>query len=313
MAGKGVAVAASIVAIVAVTLTAQARREPSTTGSDLYGVWDFKTLTPLQRPDGVKGPRFTKEEMKDFLAPFANIEETRGRPDGKGGLTNGNYPRGYMDEGDTLIDGNRSSLIVDPLDGRIPYTPDARKRMAAARAAAMRPTGDDPEDLGLNTRCMVGINAGPPLTPLSYNNVILIIPGRGRVVLMTEMIHTARVVRMNTRAHVPSTIRTWSGDSIGWWEGDALVVETTNFNGKARFQGASEKMRVIEKFRRTGADTVTYEYTVDDPATFTRPWTARFPMLRSPKGIFEYACHEGNYTMANALRGARAAEKNPHE
>ena len=124
---------------------------------------------------------------------------------------------------------------------------------------------------------------------------------------MNEMIHAARIVRLGSQSHLPSAIRTWSGDSVGWWEGDTLVVETTNF--KAGFRGASENMRLIERFRLADANTLVYEYAVDDPTTFTRPWTAQFPMRRTDARIYEYACHEGNYAMANALRGARAAEK----
>ena len=162
-----------VVAVVSVTLSAQAPplrpvqiHERPAERPDLFGVWDFATVTPLQRPDGVKGSTFSDAELKAFMSQIQAIEGTRGRPDGKGGLTNGNYPRVFMDDGESLIGGNRSSLIIDPPDGRIPYSPEARKRMQAARAAVTG-TVDNPEDLGLAARCLVGFNAGPPMTPLS--------------------------------------------------------------------------------------------------------------------------------------------------
>jgi hypothetical protein len=314
MTGRMLSLIGIVVVVASVTLLAQTppsgraqTRERPSAKPDLYGVWDFATLTPLQRPNGIKGPTFTEAESQTFLAQLIPSEEERGRPDGKGDLRLGNYPPAFMDQGESFVGGNRSSLIIDPPEGRIPYTPEAQRRMAAARAAGART--DNPEDFGNGPRCIIGFNAGPPMTPGGYNNNVQIIPGRDRVVIMTEMVHTARIVRLDSRSHLPTALRLWSGDSVGWWEGDTLVVETTNFNDKAMFQGSSENMRLIEKFRLADAKTLVYEFTVNDPTTFTRPWTAQFPMRRSDTSIYEYACHEGNYALANMLRGARAADK----
>ena len=203
----------------------------------------------------------------------------------------------------------RTSLIVDPPDGRIPpLTADGQAR-AAARAEARRlHPADGPEDRSLGERCLL-FNAGPPMLSGPYNNYVQILQTRDHVVIHNEMIHDARVVPLDGRPHVPPSIRLLLGDSRGRWEGDALVVETTNFTNKTTVRGSGERLRLVERFTRTGPRTLLYEFTVDDPASFTKPWSAALPMTKTDDRLYEYACHEGNYAMTGILRGSRAGEQ----
>jgi hypothetical protein len=191
-----------------------------------------------------------------------------------------------------------------------PMTADGQAR-AAARAAARKQRGpaDDPEDRGLAERCIVGFNAGPPLTPSAYNNNIQIVQTRDYVMIMTEMVHDARIVPLDGRPHLPAALRRWFGDSRGRWEGDTLVIETTNFSPKNLYRGATENMRLVERFRRSDEGTLLYEFTVNDPATWTQPWTGRIPLAKTDDQIYEYACHEANYGMEGILKGTRAEER----
>ena len=201
----------------------------------------------------------------------------------------------------------RSSLVIDPPDGRVPpLTPGALKE-ASDRAAARRELLEGPEDAGNLVRCVTG-NA-PPTNPFTYNNHIQLFQTRDAVVILSEIAHNAKVVPLDGRPHLPSHIRLWDGDSVGRWEGDTLIVETTNFTHKKRFMGSREYMRLVERFTLLDATTMQYEYTVNDPTVFTRPWTVRMPMKRSDEQIYEYACHEGNHSMGNMLRSARAVEQ----
>lgn len=270
---------------------------------DVQGIWSFATLTPLERPQGVQGPVFTEAEAKKFLEQLIPSEELRGRPTPDGNLRIGNYDPIFMDRGEQFISG-RSSLIINPESGRVPLTAEARARLLARRGKKL----DNPEDLSVGERCIVGINSGPPMIPNAYNNNVQIVQTDDNVLLVTEMVHTTRVVSLNGRPHLPSNIRLWTGDSVGRWEGDTLVVETTNFTGKTTVNGATEKMRLIERFQLLDADTLQYEFTVHDPAAFTQPWTARLPMTRFNDRMYEYACHEGNHSMGGMLRGARFAD-----
>jgi hypothetical protein len=203
----------------------------------------------------------------------------------------------------------RSSLLIDPPDGRMPaLTADAQKR-AADRAQARRDhPADGPEDRSLAERCL-SFNAGPPMLPGPYNNFVQILQFRDHIVIANEMIHDARVVPLDGRAHRASSIRTWQGDSVGHWEGATLVVDTINFTDKTAFRGASDRLHLVERFTRADAGTLLYEFTVDDPASFAKPWTVALPMTKSSDQIYEYACHEGNYALPDILRGARAQEK----
>jgi hypothetical protein len=210
-------------------------------------------------------------------------------------------------------------LIVDPPDGKIPALTAAGQQRAAGlrgfQTASAREEGpigrtfDSYEDRPLGERCLLWGVAGPPMVPGPYNNNVQLFQTRDAVVIFNEMIHEHRVVPLDGRPHISQNIRQWQGDSRGHWDGNTLVVETTNFTTKTRFRGASENLHLIERFTRVSPGTLLYEFTVDDPATFTKSWTVRIPMTRNREPIYEYACHEGNYSLATILAGARAQEK----
>src|SRR6185312_4647422 len=222
----------------------------------------------------------------------------------------GAYNQAWFDRGTKVVPTLRTSLIVDPADGRIPYSQEGLKRLAAAAEYSRAHPADGPEDLALTDRCLSWGTAGPPMMPGPYNDNYQIFQAPGYVAIVVEMIHDVRIIPLDARPHLPSSVRQWLGDSRGHWEGNTLVVETTNFTGKTRFRGASENMRLTERFTRTDPDTILYEYTVNDPATWTQPWTAQVTMAKSNSRVYEYACHEGNYGMMGILAGARAEDKN---
>ena len=277
---------------------------------DLQGIWDFRTLTPLERPIELAGQEvWTDEEA----AEKEQSEQRRVRP------FSNFQPAGTT----TLTEDRRTSLIVDPPDGRIPPpTPKLQKRLDAMRAARQRPA-HGPEDRGLFERCFLGRTSGPPMIPsaLHYDAMVQLFQTPGYVVLLNEMIHEVRIVPLDGRLPLPPTIRQWRGDSRGRWEGATLVVETTSFSDKTNYAGAGfghpgaptpllgANMHVVERLTRVDADTITYEFTVDDPTTFMRPWSAAVPMKKTEGPVFEHACHEGNYGMSGTLSGARAGEK----
>jgi len=295
-------------ALLVLVVAAQAARPRP----DLEGVWSFATLTPLERPAEFAG----KAQVSDTeAAEWASQQLERGnrdRRDGGAVVDVGRAVNDYWFERGTelaRVDGKRiTSFVVDPPDGRVPpLTDQARARADARNADAREHPADGPENRSLQERCL-SFNAGPPIQVGPYNNFVKILQFRDYVVIFTEMIHDARVIPLDGRPPPPESVRAWSGYSRGRWEGDTLVVETTNFNGKLGFRGSDERLRLIERFRRADANTLVYEFTVDDPSSFTRPWTARMPMTRTNSRIFEYACHEGNYALENILRGARYAE-----
>ena len=227
-------------------------------------------------------------------------------PESQGGVVP--YNEFWYDRGTALVEDKRTSLIVDPPDGKIPpLTAEAEKRAAARQEYRRDHPADSWEDRGLGDRCVVGFNAGPPMVPSAYNNNVQLFQTADYVVILNEMIHNARIVPLDDRPH--GTIHQWVGDSRGHWEGRTLVVETTNLNGKASFRGSSPSLRVIERFTRVNPDTITYEFTLEDPETWTGPWTAVVPMTKTEGPMFEYACHEGNYSMEGILGGARALER----
>jgi len=242
-----------------------------------------------------------------------------------GGGTGG-YNRFWIEQGRQFItiDGQkRSSILIDPPDGKMPpMKPEARQRNARLRAASVDPSAgeaaasgppgafDGPESRPLSERCLLGFNstAGPPSLPnYFYNNFKQIVQTRDTVLILNEMVHDARVVRMGGK-HAPPTIRRWMGDSIGSWEGDTLVVDTTNFTGKTQFNGSGDQLHVVERFRRADANTLVYRFTIEDPSTWDRAWTGEYPWKATTDNLYEYACHEGNYAMTNMLKGARLKE-----
>jgi hypothetical protein len=203
----------------------------------------------------------------------------------------------------------RTSLIVEPEDGRIPpLTPKARAA-AQTRAAILAAPPRGPEDRGVGERCIVGPNAGPPFLPSAYNNNLQIFQSSGYVVILNEMMHDFRAIRTDCGPHLPSNFRFWMGDSRGHWEGQTLVVDTTNYNGQVHFRGSDENLHVVERFTRVKPGEIVYQFRIEDPAAFERPWAAEIPLHTTSGPIYEYACHEGNYGLAGQLAGARADEK----
>ena len=274
---------------------------------DLHGVWSYGTLTPLERPDGASGKaEFTEEEAEEFQAD-ARVRRNQDRRDGAG--TTADVSRAYNDfwwDFGRNVSGKQTSLVIDPADGRIPaLTPDAAKRVAArTEARSRRGTADDPEDRNLWERC---ITRQMPTLPGPYNNNVQIVQTKDHVVIVNEMIHEARVIPVDGRPH--GAVPRWHGDSRGRWEGDTLVVETVNFTNKTNFRGSGERLRLVERYRRLDAGTLLYQVTIDDPATWTKPWTVQIPMASNDEGFFEYACHEGNHGLQGIMKGARAEDR----
>ena len=324
---------AVLVAVFLLAATGTARAQSDAAGDaprtphgrpDLQGVWHFNTTTPLQRPERLAGQTHYTEEEHAALAARTAAFRPWDQPPPDGSV--GSYNQFWWDHGGPVAD-RRTSLIVDPPDGRLPpLTPDAIRQVGSVEhhVPGVLPvryrigglSADGPEERGLAARCLVGYNVGPPLLPGGYNNNLQLFQAEDHVVILTEMVHDARIVPLDGRPHAPKAVRLWNGDPRGHWDGDTLVVESTNFSAKrASFEpgatvafGTGETLRLIERFTRVDADTLLYEYTVDDPATFTAPFTAAIPLLRSSDPIFEYACHEGNYGMANMLRVGRAED-----
>ncbi len=308
---------------------------------DLQGTYDLATLTPLERPAGAKEVLTAEEaaklekEVVDRNRLLALPSRTdRGAPplggDGsKGPAGNvGGYNTFWLDPGShyTTINGQRrTSIIVDPPDGRVPpLTPEARQRNAARQVTVTSDQQsrendpgyegpgayDDPERRPLGERCLLGFasTSGPPALPnYFYNNLHQIVQAPKYVMILTEMVHDARIVRLDGE-HLPKTIRKWMGDSIGSWEGDTLVVDTTNFTDQTRFRGSSEDLHVVERFTRIDAKSLLYRFTVEDPTSWAKPWTGEYVWPATKDLMYEYACHEGNYALGDILRGARAKD-----
>ncbi|MYN65195.1 MAG: hypothetical protein F4X11_09225 [Acidobacteria bacterium] len=321
---------------------AQPRFEPPRLADgkpNLQGVWDFRTLTPLQRPeDRADQALLTPEEAAEIetAAVQRAIEadrpsEIRTEPLPVGGDV-GAYNNFWFDRGAGVVDDRRTSLIVEPPTGRLPEPRPEAKRQATSnddtappdRPVRFRVGGigtHGPEDRGLAERCLLGFNTGPPIVPGGYNQNMQLFQTSDHVVILNEMVHDARIVPLDGRDALPEDMRQWMGSSRGHWEGDTLVVETTNFTGlTSSFSpsvvsaiGTGRTLHLTERFRRVAEDTLLYEFTVDDPTSFTRPFTAAIPMKRGAAPLFEYACHEGNYGMLNLLSGARAQEREASE
>jgi hypothetical protein len=305
------ALAAFLVAIGAASVAGQAPGAPRTPWGhpDLQGLWTNSTITPLERPAAYAGREFLTEQEARALDEAAAVRYDQ-RSNGIADV-DAAYNQFWWERGNTLAS-RRTSLIVDPTDGRVPaLTPEGQKR-AAEVSARLRGEAAGPEDRNLAERC---ITRGAPKLPGGYNNNFQIVQTPGHVAIMQEMIHEVRIIPLDGRPHLSQNIRSWLGDSRGRWEGDTLVVETTNYHELSAFnsyyccRGAAANLRIVERFRRTGAATIEHTFTVEDPTTFTRPFTISAPMTRIDGPIFEYACHEGNYGMTGILRGARAQER----
>jgi hypothetical protein len=290
-----------------------AGQPPSPGSKNLDGVWTFSTLTPLERSaEFADQPFLTDTEAAAYEKRTVERTNRDNRETSADADLGGAYNEFWWERGTHLavVHGRkRTSLIVDPPDGRIPaLTPEGQKR-AAARAAERRDhPADGPEDRSLVERCLI-FNGGPPMLSGPYNNYVQILQMPGYVIIHNEMIHDARIVPLDGRPHLAPAIRRWQGDSRGHWDGNTLVIDTTNFTDRTNFRGADENLHLIERLTRVDQNTLLYEFTVDNPTAFTKSWTAALPMRKTPDQIFEYACHEGNYALTNILRGARSEEK----
>jgi hypothetical protein len=310
---------------------------------DLQGNWTNETLTPLERPAGASGLVMSEEEAQVLEKRTADRRERLAQPsdpdrpappqggDGSTGAAGnvGGYNNFWLAPGERVarVDGQpRTSLIIDPPNGRVPQLTAEAQQRQRERVAARRGMGqyDHPELRPLAERCITsfGSNAGPPMLPnYFYNNNYQIVQTKDHVMILVEMVHDARTIRLvdspSKVQHLPSHLRPWYGDSVGWWEDDTLVVETTNFHPLQVFRNASDNLKVTERFTRTGPDQLLYQFTVEDSTTFTQPWTGEVPFSSLDGLIYEYACHEGNYALSNVLSGERAREreaaaKKPH-
>ena len=271
---------------------------------DMQGTWDFRTITPFQRPEALGNKSvLTAEEASIFEA---EERERRDRDNFTDTTTTGDYNQFWYDRGEEILGDRRTSLVTSPANGRIPaLTEVAQQRISERRAAARLAEGIEVRPLA--ERCIMGFNSGPPMIPSAYNNNLQIVQTDGYFMMHNEMIHNIRPVRLNNAVHM-DVPRKWEGDSVGHWEGDTLVIETRNFARDTAFGNSSANMQLIEKFWMIDADTLNYEFTIEDPTTWTEPWTVMFPMVRAALPIYEYACHEGNYSMAGILGGWRTLE-----
>ena len=329
MSCRYLAVACTAIAVVTLAAAPASAQMPRTPwgAPDLQGIWDFRTITPLERPEDLGDKAFlTVEEAAEAEAAEIqrNIDlwEAEARRTEAGGNV-GAYNNFWMDRGTNPVETRRTSLIVYPPNGRFPELSEVGAERAEARRAYMAEhPADSYTDRNTSDRCIVGFNAGPPITPLAYNQNMQLFQTPDLVVIYTEMVHTPRMVPLDGRAPLDPGIRLWSGDSRGRWEGNTLVVETANFNEKRQWipltSGGSgvtstENMTLVERFTRLDDDTLEYTFTVTDPDTWASDWTATMPMLRTEFPLFEYACHEGNYSMEGILSGHRADERRAAE
>ena len=290
---------------------------------DISGVWDFRTVTPLERPEEFADQAFlSEEEVAAYAAERVRESNAdRDREERKlettaRGEVNGTresrdlalaYNDFWWDRGDSVVETRRTSLVVDPPNGRIPALTEAAEARAAERLRINQRPSWGPEDRPLGERCITGFNSGPPMLPAAYNMNVQIFQTADHVVILNEMVHNARIVPLDGSDH--GTVPMWTGVSRGHWDGDTLVVETKNFLRETSFRNSSENLHLVERFRRTSEDVLLYSFTVTDPTTWTQPWSVELPMRQSDLPIFEYACHEGNYGMDGTLTGARAIEK----
>jgi len=308
-------------AVAGITVFAQSKHEPGawappTTPDgqpDLHGIWTNATITPFERPAALQGKAFLNEaEAQAFERQAATRREEDGPPSA-GDV--GSYNQFWFDSGERVVSTRRTSLVIDPPDGRVPLRAEAE----AARDYAIAHEGDSYEFMSVWNRCITrGVPGG--MFPAGYNNAYEIVQSRGYVVIHYEMIHEARIIPLDGRPHVPAQVRLWNGDPRGHWDGSTLVVDTTNYNNKGwiatqaaagRIKGIpqTESLHVVERFTPVDANTIDYQATIDDPKMFTRPWTVSVPLHRNPAyRLYEYACHEGNRAVEGVLRGARAEE-----
>ncbi len=308
--GIALCVMVGAVAPVAAQTKAAAWQPPRTPDGrpDLQGTWDNTTATQLQRPaEFANKAHFTEDEAREYERTWLE-RLLKSIPEGD--RTGADLNEVYLDPKRVVAD-RRTSLVVDPPNGRIPPLVKAAQERAAARPPE---NYDDPEARPITERCLIGNDGGglalsPPIVPNPFAlNYYKIVQTSTHVMLFAENIHDVRIIRIGGK-HLPSGLQSWLGDSIGTWEGDTLVVDTTNINEKVRWRGSSTRMHVVERFTRTSPTTITYRATIEDPDTWSAPWTIEVPFVATNQRLFEYACHEGNYSLEGILRGARAEEK----
>jgi hypothetical protein len=303
------------IALLPLALTGQSKQyTPAKTPDgqpDFQGIWTNVTITPIERPAELKDKAFfTPAEAAAFekqVIERNNADRRDGGPEADVGRA---YNDAWYDRGTKVVKTLRTSLVVDPPDGRVPtLLADAQQRQQERLAQNRGHQFDGPENRSLAERCLIWPTLGPPMLPSFYNNNYQIVQGRGYVAIMSEMIHDVRIIPTDGSPHLPSNVRLWVGDARGHWEGNTLVVDTTNFSNKTAWRGSSENLHLIERFTRTDPDTMLYQVTIEDPATWAKPWKIEVPMRKTEGPIYEYACQEGNYAMEGMLAGARAEEK----
>ncbi len=294
--------------LASINLLGQSRKLARTADGhpDLQGIWTNVTITPLERPRDLAGKQyFTSEEAAAYEKRM--VDRRDNNPDAAESVAD---PEVWWERGTHIVSTLRTSLIIDPPDGRLPpLLPEAQKRMQDARAYTRLHPADGPEDRSLQERCLLSGTTGPPMLSGPYNNNIQIVQTAGAIMLTIEMIHDVRVIPMDGRPHTAQNVRLWLGDPRGHWDGDTLVIDSTNFTSKTHFRGADEKLHLIERFTLADAETLLYQFTVDDPTAFSKQWTAEVPMHRSSGPMYEFACHEGNRALPSMLSIAREAEK----
>ena len=302
------ALIATIALLAAMPLAAQSLGQ-----RDLQGIWTNPTITPFERPAALADKEFlTEKEVKELEARSADTKVDRPPQPGD----TGTYNQFWFDSGTNVVKTRRTSLVIEPKDGRVPLKPEAE----AKRDYNAAHNADSYEYMSVWDRCITrGVPAG--MFPAGYNNAYQIVQIPGYVVILYEMIHETRIIPVDGRPHLPSNIKLWNGDSRGRWEGNTLVVDTTNYNDKSwiatsaatgRIKGIpqSEALHVVERFTRVDRDTIAYEVTIEDPNFYTKPWKVAIPLVRDPEyHIYEYACQEGNHAVENVLSGGRAADR----
>ena len=292
-----------------------AQRTSGATPPNLEGTWNSGTATPLERPKELANKAFfSPKEAADWERDIAKRNEEP-PPDAPRGRGTGTYNTFYREFGTRVVKTRRTSIVTDPPDGRIPPLTAGAAEFSRRRLERQR-AFEHAEDLGLQDRCLAFATAGPPMLPYSYNSNYQIVQTRDAVLVHAEMIHDTRIIHLDGRPHLPKTVRQWLGDSIGRWEGSTLVVDTTNFPEGSGFYGDAGgnfgwdgNLHLVERFSLFDADTLLYQFEIDDPTAYTQPWKGELTMARSAGLIYEFACHEANYSLTNMLRGFRAAER----
>jgi len=315
-ASRQTLVLSRILIAVSLACTVVSGQNPRTHSHGFDGIWNSATATPLERPRDLKDkPFFTPEEAARWERQVAENNEERLPPPGAKSAGTGTYNTVYREFGTRTVKTLRTSIVTDPPDGRIPALTPPAAELKRRRAEGQRNPASA-EETGLQDQCLAFATAGPPMLPYSYNSNYQIVETDAAVVVHVEMIHDARIIHVDGRRHLSPEIRRWMGDSIGRWEGNTLVVDTTNFNDAGGFYGDAggnfgwdRSLHLIERFSRFDADTLLYQFEIDDPTAFTQRWKGELTMVRSNSRIYEYACHEANYSLANMLRRCRRSER----